>query len=233
MRAILVALLLLAPTAALAQSCPQPLAGVTRLVLVIADTFNNSTASLQRFTRPSPQASWRADGGPVTALIGRNGVAWGYAFRSLARAGEAVKREGDQRAPIGFYRIGPSFGFTPSARANYLQIRPDTVCVDDASSPAYNTITTRARIGINVHGENMARPPHYRRGLIVDYPSSRAARGGSCIFIHLWMPNATGTGGCVALPERQLVSLQDFVRSGAVLAILPRQALERFKGCLP
>jgi L,D-peptidoglycan transpeptidase YkuD (ErfK/YbiS/YcfS/YnhG family) len=47
------------------------------------------------------------------------------------------------------------------------------------------------------------------------------------------LPGKTGTGGCVALPEPQLEAVQDFAQDGAVLAIMPRQALERFKGCLP
>lgn len=233
MRSILAALLLIVPAAAWAQSCPAPLATANKLVLVTADSFSRSTASLQRFTRNSPQSAWVADGAATTALIGRNGMAWGYAFRGMARPGEPIKTEGDKRAPIGFYRIGASFGFTPSLRQDYLQIRADTVCVDDDASPAYNTITARTRIGTTVHGENMARVPDYRHGLLVDYPTSRAARGGSCIFIHLWMPNKKGTGGCVALPEPQLVNLQNFAESGAVLAILPRQAVDRFKGCLP
>lgn len=233
MRPILAALLVIAPAAAGAESCPAPLAAAHKLVLVTAATLASSTASLQRFTRASLQSPWLADGGPTTALIGRNGVAWGYAFRRMARPGEPIKTEGDKRAPIGFYRLGASFGFMPSLRQDQLRIRADTVCVDDASSPAYNTITSRARIGSDVHGENMARVPYYRHGLLVDYPTSRAARGGSCIFVHLWTPNNKGTGGCVALPEPQLISLQRFAESGAVLAILPHQALERFKGCLP
>jgi L,D-peptidoglycan transpeptidase YkuD (ErfK/YbiS/YcfS/YnhG family) len=79
----------------------------------------------------------------------------------------------------------------------------------------------------------MARIPQYRRGLLVDYPTDAKARAGSCIFIHLRLPAAKGTHGCVALPEPQLEALQDFSASGAVLAVLPRQALDRFKGCLP
>jgi L,D-peptidoglycan transpeptidase YkuD (ErfK/YbiS/YcfS/YnhG family) len=47
------------------------------------------------------------------------------------------------------------------------------------------------------------------------------------------MPHMAGTGGCVALPEPQLVRLQDFTQGGAVLAIVPRGALDRFRGCLP
>ena len=56
---------------------------------------------------------------------------------------------------------------------------------------------------------------------------------GNCIFIHLQLPGRTGTNGCVALPEPQLEALQDFAVDGAVLAVLPRQALDRFKACLP
>jgi len=73
----------------------------------------------------------------------------------------------------------------------------------------------------------------YRRGLLVDYPTNRNARGGSCVFIHVQLPDRTGSGGGVALPEPQLEAVQDFVQDGAVLAILPRPALDRFKGCLP
>jgi L,D-peptidoglycan transpeptidase YkuD (ErfK/YbiS/YcfS/YnhG family) len=79
----------------------------------------------------------------------------------------------------------------------------------------------------------MSRVPDYRRGLLVDYPSERRTRAGSCVFIHLQLPGRTGTGGCVALPEPQLAALQDFAQDGAILAVLPRAALARFRECLP
>ena len=43
----------------------------------------------------------------------------------------------------------------------------------------------------------------------------------------------TGTAGCVAMPEPRVEALQDFSEGGAVLAILPRGALDRLAGCLP
>jgi L,D-peptidoglycan transpeptidase YkuD (ErfK/YbiS/YcfS/YnhG family) len=234
MRAALMAiLLLLAPQVALAQSCPPPLAAAQRLVLVAADTMTSTTASVQRFTRASADTPWLAAGGAATALIGHKGVGWSHAFRSFARAGEPVKVEGDKRAPAGFYTIGRSFGFAASPRPGYMRVAEGMTCVDDLASPAYNTITSRAKAGWQVHGENMWRVPEYRLGLLVDYPSDRKARAGSCIFIHLQLPGKTGTSGCVALPEAEVEALQDFAQSGAVLAILPRQAFERFKGCLP
>lgn len=232
-RILLFIIVLLAPGVALGQSCPAPLANARKLVLVTADTMTSTTASVQRFTRAAPNAPWQPASGPVTALIGHNGVGWAHTFRSFAQPGEPVKVDGDKRVPAGFYKIGRPFGFSPSERLHYLRIAEGVTCVDDSSSPAYNTITSRARVGWQVHGENMWRVPEYRRGLLVDYSTDRAARAGSCIFIHVRRLGATGTAGCVALPEPQVIALQDFAQSGAVLAVLPRQALDRFKGCLP
>jgi L,D-peptidoglycan transpeptidase YkuD (ErfK/YbiS/YcfS/YnhG family) len=232
-RILLFIVVLLAPGAALAQTCPAPLADAHKLVMVTADTMTSTTASVQRFTRRTPSDPWQSANGPVTALIGHNGVGWAHAFRAFAQAGEPVKVDGDKRVPAGFYRIGRSFGFAPSERLHYLRIAEGMTCVDDSNSPAYNTITSRARVGWQVHGENMWRVPEYRRGLLIDYPTDRAARAGSCIFIHVRLPGATGTSGCVSLPELQVIALQDFAQGGAVLAVLPRQALDRFKGCLP
>jgi L,D-peptidoglycan transpeptidase YkuD (ErfK/YbiS/YcfS/YnhG family) len=230
---LLILVALLAPQVAFAQSCPAPLSDARKLVLVTSSTFSSSAAAMQTFTRANASSPWRATSGPVTALIGYRGAAWSYAFRAFAAPGEPLKVDGDKRVPAGFFKIGRPFGFAPSRLPNYLRIADGMTCVDDAGSPAYNTIASRAKIGWQVHGENMWRVREYRRGLLVDYPTDRRARAGSCIFIHTRFPGATGTNGCVSLPEPQVVALQDFAQTGAVLAVLPRRALARFKGCLP
>lgn len=234
MRPILLVLAaVLVPLSARAQSCPAPLDRAGKLVLVVPDTWTSTTARLQRYSRRAPNAPWQPESGPVSALIGKNGVGWSPAFRQYAFPGEPVKHEGDKRAPIGFFRIGMSFGFAPSARPGYLQITKDTVCVDDVNSPAYNRIAARGVIGPRVHGESMRNVPEYVRGLLVDYPTDARRRAGSCIFIHVRKPAATGTSGCVAVAEPEVAKLQDFAQTGAVLAIVPRPALVRFRGCLP
>ncbi|HVZ52308.1 MAG TPA: L,D-transpeptidase family protein [Pseudolabrys sp.] len=232
-RLAFIAFLFIAPVSANAQSCPQPLNDARRLVLVVADKMDSRVASVQRFTRASPAMPWQADGGPTSALIGLKGVGWARTFRALARNGEPIKVDGDKRAPAGFFRIGRPFGLSPSHLPRYLHLAQGTVCVDDPQSPAYNAITTRAAVGWTVHGENMWRVREYRRGLLVDYPTDAKARAGSCIFIHVRRPGGKGTAGCVALEEPEVAALQDFAQDGAVLAILPRAALPRFKGCLP
>jgi L,D-transpeptidase catalytic domain len=233
MRLILLFCILLLPFAASARSCPEPLASARKLVLVTPETWTSSTAEVQRFSRASLSEIWHPDGGPVSALVGLKGVGWAVVFRRFAQAGEPVKRESDARAPAGFFKIGRSFGFVPSSRPGYLQIQSGTVCVSDPRSSAYNTITSRALIGPNVRAENMRAVSIYRHGLVVDYPTDAKHRAGSCIFIHIRRPGAKGTSGCVAMPEPDLEHLQDFAMDGAVLAIVPKPALARFKGCVP
>jgi L,D-peptidoglycan transpeptidase YkuD (ErfK/YbiS/YcfS/YnhG family) len=160
-------------------------------------------------------------------------MGWSFAFRRFARGNEPIKVDGDKRIPAGVFRIGRSFGHGPSSRPGYLRLKNGVVCVDDAASRAYNTITTRQKVGWKVHGENMWRIPEYRHGLLVDYPTGRKQRGGSCIFIHVRMPGATGTHGCVAMTEGHVLALQDFAAPGAVLAVMPSNALERMASCLP
>jgi L,D-peptidoglycan transpeptidase YkuD (ErfK/YbiS/YcfS/YnhG family) len=126
------------PGAAFAQSCPAPLADAKRLVLVVADNFTTSAASVQRFEREA-DGSWRAIGGPASAVIGIKGMAWSQAWRSLATRGEPIKYDGDNRVPAGIYPTESSFGFKVRPHSDYMQIREGDVCVDDPSSPAYNT----------------------------------------------------------------------------------------------
>ncbi len=223
-----------APAAAMAQSCPAPLASAKRLVLVTADAMNSTTATMRLFERDAPKQSWRAVGDAEPALVGRAGMAWSHFYRDLRRGNEPIKVEGDKRAPAGVYPIGRTFGTVPSSRRGHLQVTQDTVCVHDLASPEYNNIVSRARIGPKVGVENMSRvQPMYRRGLLVDYPTDAKARAGSCIFIHVWKSPTVGTAGCVSLPERRVEALQEFSAPGAVLAILPRHALGRLAGCLP
>ena len=217
-----------------AQSCPAPLANAKRLVLVTAPNMNDVAATMRLYERAAANEAWRALDAAEPTTIGKAGMGWSQFFLKLARRGEPIKVEGDKRTPAGIYPIGRSFGTLASSRPNYLHVTPDTICVHDLSSPAYNTIASRARVGPAVHAENMSRVlPMYRRGLLVNYPTDARKYAGSCIFIHVWRSPTTGTAGCVAMPEPRVEALQDFSADGAVLAVLPRGALDRLPGCLP
>lgn len=228
-----VTLLAFPVTHAFAQSCPEPLAGARRLVLVTGRNMTATAGSARMFERVSPADAWRAVSAAEPVMLGHAGMAWGLGFHELASTGEPRKLEGDGRTPAGIYRLGASFGFAASPRPGYIRVAQDTVCVDDPASPAYNTITSRQTVGRSVHGEDMRSVQRYRRGLVVDYPTDGKARGGSCIFIHVRRSAASPTAGCVALPEARVTAVQDFAEAGAVLAVLPQAALGRLSGCLP
>lgn len=217
----------------LAQSCPEPLASARRLVLVTNENTSAKSGVARLFERASPQEAWQPAAPVESVMLGHGGMGWGIGFEHLGADGEPRKVEGDGRTPAGVYRIGASFGFAASPRPGYRQIAPDTVCVDDPASPAYNTITSRKIVGNKVHGENMRKVPRYRLGLMVDYPTDAKARGGSCIFIHIQRSPTSATEGCVALPEDRVAAWQNFSEPGAVLVAAPHGALDRLAGCLP
>ena len=227
------AAILAQPVMAAAQTCPEPLRDARRLVLVTAAGMSTSAATVQLFQRATPDSSWRPASRPMASRIGRAGMAWGEGYVALRQSGEPVKVERDKRSPAGIYRIGHSFGFSDGLRRGHVRVTPQTVCVDDTRSAAYNTITSRWAAGEHAHVERMHTNANYREGLFVEYPTNAAARAGSCIFIHVWRTAAHPTTGCVALPEARVKALQAFAADGAVIAILPREALPRLPGCLP
>ena len=223
-----------ATTPALGHSCPPPLDEALRLVLVTTPAMDSSKARLQLFTRNSATAPWRSVDASEPAMVGKNGLAWGFTFLGYKREGEPEKVEGDKRTPAGFFKIGASFGFADVERDGYIRVVPgETVCVEDPASPFYNTITTRAQLGPQTKADNMADTSLFRSGLFVDYPSDRQGKRGSCIFIHVWKTPDTKTSGCVALPEPRVKALQEFSAAGAVLGVLPETAREPSAGCLP
>jgi L,D-peptidoglycan transpeptidase YkuD (ErfK/YbiS/YcfS/YnhG family) len=232
-RLFALAVAVVAPAPAFGASCPAPLGKALRLIMVTAPSMDSARARLQLFTRTSTHAPWKPASKGEPAVVGKAGLAWGYPFLRFKREGEPEKFEGDKRTPAGAFRVGSSFGFAGSKLKGHILVKAnETVCVEDPASPLYNTITRRAEIG-QTKADNMRDTPLYRHGLFVDYPSHRRSRRGSCILIHIWRGPDKGTSGCIALPEARVRAMQAFAQPGAVLAVLPETARERFAGCLP
>lgn len=234
--ALLVALgALLLATAAHADSCPRVLDSATRLVVVAAPDMQSERAALRLFERAEPAASWAPRGASMAAVVGARGLAWGHTFTAHAQGGEPVKQEGDQRTPMGIYPLGATFGFAKDSRPNYLRLTPGAnFCVHDPRSPLYGRIVPKSTAGKKVEGEDMSKVPTYRRGIVVDFPPDRAAKSGSCIFVHIWEGEGGGTAGCVALPEEHVATLQKWTKGRrAAIAIVSADTVARFGDCLP
>jgi L,D-peptidoglycan transpeptidase YkuD (ErfK/YbiS/YcfS/YnhG family) len=218
-----------------AKYCPRVLYRATRLVIVSVPNMESTKADVRTFERKSPAARWEARSKREPAVVGMNGIAWGNPYISYGKKDEPVKREGDQRTPAGIYRFGATFGFAENKLPGHLLLAPaQQVCVHDASSRYYGQIVDKGVAGGKTSGEDMAKFPLYKRGIVIDYPARRQSKAGSCIFLHVWGGEGVGTTGCVALPEERVAHLQEWAGSrNTAIAIVSEDTVARFKGCLP
>lgn len=231
------ALILLTPLSAFAKdtpACPDAVKGAEKLVLVLSASMNSRTAKAEYFERQGGR--WTRTGAVRPAILGAKGLAWSWASQDIAPAGAPVKTEGDRKTPAGFFALGKPFGFSRRKNAGgYVRLeKGEHICVDDPASPHYNSIVPRSKVDGAKGGEDMATIEQYREGLFIDYPTSRARKGGSCIFIHVWRGESSATTGCVALAEPDVVEMQELAAKGkAVIGILPKTAWERLRHCFP
>lgn len=218
-----------------AQSDCSNIAGKTQqLILVLSPSMSSASASVQYFERQN-DGVWQPVGKKKSAILGRNGLGWSWAFKQFASSTEPIKKEGDGRTPAGFFSVGQAFGFASSGHGNYVHLKKgEHFCVDDPGSPYYGAIVSKEKAGKGVSGEDMAVISLYRQGLFLDYPANRETKGGSCIFVHVWRAKNKPTVGCVALAEDDVKDLQRWSAAKVtVMGILPEKAWPELRPCFP
>jgi L,D-peptidoglycan transpeptidase YkuD (ErfK/YbiS/YcfS/YnhG family) len=230
----IVGAIFLGHSSGLAQECPKDIATATKIVLVTAESIDNFQARVEAFERSTPRDKFHRKLAASPAVIGRNGLAWGWSFRASGDPGEAPKVEGDGRTPAGLYRLGRPFGFERKAIPGYLTLEVGkTFCVDDPRSPHYNQIVARSTVPPGTSGEEMRSVPGYRDGIVVDYASDAAAKAGSCIFVHIWRSSTQGTAGCIAADRKVVVELQRWANDdGARIGVYSRQSAAEVLKCM-
>jgi L,D-peptidoglycan transpeptidase YkuD (ErfK/YbiS/YcfS/YnhG family) len=153
----------------------------------------------------------------VPVLFGKKGLAWGNGLLAVPHgaAGVPSKREKDQRAPAGFFRIGTLFGYgarAPGGVVNpYYQVTARDCWIDDPARADYNK-------HIVVDPDNP--PPWYAKQrmrlgdfayeflLEIRHNSDPPVPGhGSAIFFHIRRGVSTPTHGCTTMARADLVRL--------------------------
>jgi D-alanyl-D-alanine dipeptidase len=206
---------LCAAAPALAESRePVALRASTQILVVTTQDWNGVEGTLQMYERAQARKRWKAAGGPISVVVGKNGLGWSAGVASDAGwrgADEPVKKEGDGKSPAGIFRLSTAFGYAaqepPGWKMPYLSITPSVECVDDARSKFYNRVVDRAAIAPDwSSSEQMQRADgQYRWGLVTDYNAEPVTAGaGSCIFLHIWLGPGVGTTGCTAMAQEQL-----------------------------
>jgi D-alanyl-D-alanine dipeptidase len=179
---------------------------------VITDSWDSSHATLSWFDRSDPD-HWQRHHGPVNVVVGRAGLAWGRGEISHKTLPGPIKREGDEKAPAGVFRLGTAFGYAARpirTRMPYLALSKSIIAVDDPRSRYYNRLVDVTRINHPdwKSAENMILDDQrYKWGVVVLHNEPPTPGAGSCIFLHVWLNGSTATSGCTAMPEPDLRAL--------------------------
>lgn len=205
---VLAAVVVAQPSGAnrIAERCDQ-------VVLVVTPNWNQPKGRLHRFDRVDK--GWREAGQPIPVILGGSGLAWGMGEHKSPSTGPQ-KREGDQRAPAGIFRIGDFWKRPHIAAPSQWEaqtILPDTFGVDDPRSRYYNRIVRRSQIEKpDWKSREKMDIPDYDRVLVVEHNTAKPVKGrGSCIFVHRWETSDTPTAGCTAMAESDLVTLIEWL----------------------
>ncbi len=195
-----------------------------QLILVTPDNLGRPKGRMRLYARADAAAPWKQSGNNAPIVGGVKGFAWGWDQTAVPPLPKDTlrKSEGDKRTPMGVFALGSPFGFSEDQRARYLRLLAGkTFCVDDLDSPEYGKIVDRSALPKETTGEDMATIPLYRSGFLVSFPANAERKSGSCIFLHVWRAPKSGTGGCIAMDASTMKTLQNWVKPGAVIAILP------------
>ncbi len=169
-----------------------------QLVVVTSNDWKDVTGTLQRYERDG--ATWKKVGAAWPVSLGLKGMA-------------QDKKEGDNKTPSGVYPIGPSYGYEASppsgVRWPYQQVDETWRCVDDPASTRYNQVFSNTGVKKDwKSAELMKRSDHLYKWVINIEQNQPVVSGcGSCIFLHVWRKPGSGTEGCTAMAEENMVEL--------------------------
>lgn len=141
-------------------------------------------------------ATWRQEfAQPFHGVIGKEGI-----------APMGAKKEGDLKTPAGLYPIGTVFGSQPLAmKMDFKYSTSIDKFIDDVHSKYYNTWVSGPTDAKSY--EKMLIAP-YKIGAVINYNMNPTIPGaGSAIFMHLWESKDTPTVGCIAMNEKNLLTI--------------------------
>lgn len=186
-----------------------------QVVLVQADDYHATQGSMWLLERTNSTAEWQTVFGPEKVSLGRKGLAWGTGLHaSPAPENFPIKKEGDNKAPIGVFTLPFLFGEMPLEQAGaqrmlYRQMTVHHAGVDDPTSRYYNQVVDDRKVSQDWKNAESMLPKggSYRRGIYVSNNPQNQPGLGSCIFMHLWVRPMEPTSGCTAMSDETMLKL--------------------------
>jgi L,D-peptidoglycan transpeptidase YkuD (ErfK/YbiS/YcfS/YnhG family) len=178
----------------------------TRVITVRAVNRNRTTAHLQAWYK-APGGGWLKYGKGVRAHIGSQGMT-------------STPSEGASATPMGSFTLTQAFGrkADPGTPLPYFRTRPSDWWISE-SGRYYNThqrCSSRCGFTRGAPNEHLYyETPYYNYAVVIDYNTRNAPGGvhqgaGSAFFLHV--TDGYATAGCVAIPQKKLVTLMKWLR---------------------
>lgn len=216
------------------RAATRELDGSRQCIVVLANSWTSTTGVLRAFERDGANGVWQERGRGVAVVLGKKGLGQGQGMVPLDFKGASKKREGDNRAPAGIFRLPAAFGYAPKTSARwiklpYLASSAETEGVDDPHSRYYNKVVDRSKVAqVDWRSSEKMRRDDilYKWGVLVAHNPAAIPGAGSCIFLHIWRNPSAATVGCTAMPESDLVRLLRWLdpERHPVLVQMPRAA---------
>lgn len=189
----------------------QYLTNNNQVLFVKTPSYNSIKGTMFLYERTSNKSKWKlVDSFAVT--VGRNGLAKDVTANLSFDDNAPVKHEGDGKSPSGIFKLGKVFSYhnIQNLQMPFVQVDTNFYCVDDVASSYYNTLinTDTAKHDYNSFEYMKRNDSLYEYGVWVLYNSNPVTNGnGSCIFLHVWRNENSGTAGCTAMSKEHILEL--------------------------
>ena len=208
-----------------------------QLILVQTPDWDAVAGTLRRFEYA--ENGWQEVGTPIPIVVGKKGMAWGTGVEDFRQLEGPAKKEGDLKSPAGVFEIGEAFGYAAKEevswlKTNYTHVVASTMCIEDGTSNSYNRILDENEVEADWNStDHMLRKDDlYEWGAFVrhNYPESQDG-GGSCIFLHVWRNQNSGTAGCTAMEKANMVDVLKWLDESQhpILAQIPSSAYSQIQ----
>ena len=178
------------------------LEGINQLLVVFNETPEQDTAVLVAMEKKGKK--WKPVFEPMHAGTGRKGF-----------AAPGAKREGDQKSPTGFFRMGQLFCYEKEVdtRMPFIHTTPEDKWIDDPESPDYNRYI-RGTTSAKSYEKLLLNGNDYRYCMAIEYNTHPVVKGkGSAIFLHLSEGKTiNSSSGCVVLLQKDMEGLLKWMK---------------------
>jgi L,D-peptidoglycan transpeptidase YkuD (ErfK/YbiS/YcfS/YnhG family) len=203
-------------------------------IVVTTKDWNAVQGTARLFERKTTKSAWKQTGKSFSVVVGKNGLAWSNEAKMKAET-EPHKKEGDGKAPAGILILTSAFASNEqNVKLPFTKLAESTECVDDVKSTHYNKIVDKFQVGNYdwTSSEKMLEVgEQYELGVFVAHNSERRKGDGSCIFLHIWKDENTGTLGCTAMERANIEKIFAWIdnQKKPFLIQLPEESYKRFQ----